>query len=55
MDVEIGHRTVSMCILANIAWLLGRKLTYDMGREQFVDDTEANKLVQVEYRSPWHL
>ena len=54
-DVEIGYRTVSMCILGNIAWLLGRKVTYDMGKEQFVDDAEADKLIQAEYRSPWHL
>jgi predicted dehydrogenase len=55
MDVEIGYRTVSMCILGNISWLLGRELTYDMAKEQFVGDKEANALIQAEYRSPWRL
>jgi predicted dehydrogenase len=55
MDVETGHRTVSMCILGNIAWLLGRELTYDTAKEQFVGDKEANQMIAAEYRSPWHL
>lgn len=54
-DVEIGYRSVTMCILGNIAWQLGRKLTYDTGKEHFVGDAEANKLMTAEYRSPWSL
>jgi len=55
MDVEIGHRTVTMCILGNLSWLLGRELNYDTANEQFVGDKEANQLIQAQYRSPWHL
>ncbi len=41
-DVEIGHRSISVCHLANIARELGRKLTWDPDRETFPGDDEAN-------------
>ncbi|NOX53637.1 MAG: hypothetical protein GXP27_04215 [Planctomycetes bacterium] len=41
-DVEIGHRSVTVCHLANIARELGRRLRWDPIREQFVGDDEAN-------------
>ncbi|MBN2024542.1 MAG: Gfo/Idh/MocA family oxidoreductase [Pirellulales bacterium] len=41
-DVEIGHRSISACHLANLARELGRKLRWDPDREQFPDDPEAN-------------
>jgi predicted dehydrogenase len=55
MDVEIGYRTVTLCILANTAYTLGRKLTYDMKSERFVGDEEANRMISAPYRAPWHL
>lgn len=55
MDVEIGHHTVSLCIIANLAYTLGRKLTYDMEAERFVGDEEANRMLSAPYRAPWHL
>ena len=44
-DVEIGHRSVSVCHLLNIARELGRKLQWDPNAEQFIGDDEANGLV----------
>ena len=41
-DVEIGHRSISVCHLANIARLLGRRLRWNPDAEQFVGDAEAN-------------
>jgi len=41
-DVEIGHRSISVCHLANIARLVGRPLHWDPDQEQFVDDSEAD-------------
>ncbi|MBI3837905.1 MAG: Gfo/Idh/MocA family oxidoreductase [Planctomycetia bacterium] len=41
-DVEIGHRSVSVCHLANIARSAGRPLRWDPAREQFVGDDQAN-------------
>lgn len=41
-DVEIGHRSVSICHLANITRTLGRSVRWDPAREQFIDDAEAD-------------
>ena len=42
-DVEIGHRSVSVCHLANITRAVGRNLQWDPAREQFVNDPQANE------------
>jgi predicted dehydrogenase len=44
-DVEIGHRSVTVCHLLNIARELGRRLQWNSETEQFVGDEEANKLL----------
>ncbi len=54
-DVEIGHRSATVCHLGNIAIRLGRKLSWDPGAERFVGDAEANERLGYEYRSPWSL
>ncbi len=41
-DVEIGHRSVSVCHLANIAREIGRPLAWDPDKEVFPGDAEAN-------------
>ncbi len=41
-DVEIGHRSISVCHLANIARELRRRLRWDPESEKFIDDEEAN-------------
>ena len=51
--VEIGHRTASLCHIANSALLLGRKLRWDPERETFPDDAEANAMLQRPMREPW--
>ncbi len=53
--VEVGHRSVTVCHLANIAIDLGRKLTWDPVKEEFPGDDEANALREREYRKPWVL
>jgi hypothetical protein len=52
-DVEIGHRSVSMCHLGVIALRLGRKLQWDPAHEQFIGDNDANKWLRREMRKPW--
>jgi predicted dehydrogenase len=52
-DVEIGHRSATMCHLGNIAIALGRELTWDPDAERFVGDDEANTLVSRPQRPPW--
>ena len=41
-DVEIGHRSISVCHLVNITRELNRKLTWDPVAERFINDDEAN-------------
>jgi hypothetical protein len=54
-DVEIGHRSVTICHLGNIAIWLGRELHWDPKKEQFVNDPEANTMLSRPRRAPWHL
>lgn len=54
-DVEIGHRSVTICHLLNIARELGRKLTWDPETEQFPGDDEANGLVDRPRRAGFEL
>jgi predicted dehydrogenase len=41
-DVEIGHRSATVCHLGNIARWLHRSLKWDPEREVFIGDDEAN-------------
>jgi predicted dehydrogenase len=53
--VEVGHRSVSVCHLGNIAMMLGRKVKWDPVTERFVNDPEADRLLARAMRAPWHL
>ena len=44
-DVEIGHRTTSLCLLGNIALRVGRWLRWDWHSERFFADPEADALL----------
>jgi predicted dehydrogenase len=54
-DVEIGHRSISVCHLANIARELNRKLKWDPVQELFVGDAEANQLLERPRRKGYEL
>ena len=43
-DVITHHRTMTSCHLCNIALMLGRELSWDPDREEFVGDDQANAL-----------
>ena len=49
---EVGHRTASICHLANIGYWLKRPLNWDPAAEKF-DDAEANKMLSRPPRDPW--
>jgi len=55
VDVEIGHRTATLCNLGNISYILGRKLEWDGTNERVIGDEEANRLLSVPQRHPYHL
>ncbi|MHC4334703.1 MAG: Gfo/Idh/MocA family protein, partial [Planctomycetota bacterium] len=52
---EIGHRSISVGLLGEIAMLTGRKLKWNPDKEVFIDDDEANRMLSRPMRSPWHL
>jgi predicted dehydrogenase len=54
-DVEIGHRTATVCNLGNLAYLLNRPLTWNPKKEKFKRDREANKLVGRPMRKEWSI
>lgn len=54
-DVEVGHRSATVCHLGNIAMRLGRELQWDPEKEQFVGDEQAALMVSKPMRAPWHL
>jgi predicted dehydrogenase len=54
-DVEIGHRSVSICHLANITRAVGRPLQWDPANEHFVNDDEANGYLVRERREGFEL
>lgn len=54
-DVEIGHRSITVCHLGNIAIRLGRKIRWDPKQERIVGDEEAARWVSKPMRKPWHL
>lgn len=53
--VEVGHRSNSICLLTNIAMRLGRKLRWDPQQERFINDQEADKMLDYPHRKPWIL
>lgn len=52
-DVEIGHRSATVCHLGNIVCRLGRAIQWDPKTEQIVGDTEAQAMTDRAYRKPW--
>jgi predicted dehydrogenase len=54
-DVEIGHRSVTVCHLGTIALRSGKKLKWDPARQEFAGDSEANQWLRREMRAPWKL
>jgi predicted dehydrogenase len=52
-DVEIGHRTATVCNIGNIAYELKRPLYWNPHKEEFSNDDEASKLTGREMRKEW--
>lgn len=54
-DVEIGHRSISVCHLANITRAVGRTLRWDPNAESFPDDQPATQYLTRQRRSGFEL
>jgi len=53
--IEIGHRSISVGLLGEIAMLTRQKLKWDPQNERFLNSPEANRMLSRPMRSPWHL
>lgn len=51
-DVEVGHRTASVCNIGNIAYQLNRPLKWNPKKETF-NDKEANRLLGRAMNNEW--
>jgi len=52
-DVEIGHRSATVCHLGNIVCRLGRGVKWDPAKEVVVGDAQAQEMTDKPYREPW--
>jgi hypothetical protein len=50
---DIMRRSHIACFAAQLSWQLGRKLTIDPVKEEFVGDEEANRMRRRATREPW--
>jgi predicted dehydrogenase len=53
--VEIGHRSCSTCLLHHIAMKLKRKIYWDPMNERFLNDDEANAMLNRPHRFPYEV
>jgi predicted dehydrogenase len=54
-DVEVGHRSTTMSLLANISLAVRARIEWDPKNETIISPKEANQLLHYEYRKPWKL
>ena len=54
-DVEIGHRSTSLSLMANISLAVGQRLEWDAESERFTNSDQANQMLHYQYRDPWKL
>jgi myo-inositol 2-dehydrogenase / D-chiro-inositol 1-dehydrogenase len=53
--VEVGHRSISIAHLGNIAIKLGRDVLWDPVNEKFKNDDLANTMLNRPMRTPWRI
>jgi len=52
---EVGHRSISVALLGEIAMLTGRKIRWNPDTEEIINDPGASALLGRSYREPWTL
>jgi hypothetical protein len=52
-EIEEGHLSTTLPLIANVSYRVGRALTFDGKSENFGDDAEANALLTRKYRAPF--
>jgi len=55
-DIEIGHRSTSVCLLGNVAYRSQRRVMWDVAKQQIREgNTDAEQYLARHYRAPWVL
>ncbi len=54
-NADVSNRCATLMHLANTAIRVGRSIKYDPVAEQVIGDEQANRLVNLPMRAPWHL
>ena len=53
--IEAAHHAIAIAHLGNISMRLGRKVRWNPGRERFVDDPVADRMLARSMRGSWHI
>jgi len=53
--VEAGHAATTATLVADVATRIGRKAMWNWQSESFVNDEQANRMLERTMRSPWRL
>ena len=53
--IETAHRSITIAHLGNIAMRLGQKLQWNPDTERFVNNAEADRMLDRPMRSPWRV
>jgi predicted dehydrogenase len=53
--IEVGHRSTTATLLANVSLRVGRQIQWDAAAERIANDDEASRLLSYQYRPPWKL
>ncbi|MHC4675997.1 MAG: gfo/Idh/MocA family oxidoreductase, partial [Planctomycetota bacterium] len=54
-SIETAVRSDTICHQDDIAIRLGRRLRWDLEKEEFINDEQANRMLMRPMRSPWRL
>lgn len=55
MNIEAGVAVANLCVLANLSFILGRKLNWDSVKKEIVGDEQARRLMSRPQRFPYHI
>jgi predicted dehydrogenase len=55
MNIQAAVATANLCILGNIAYILGRKIQWDPAKQEIVGDELAHRMMSRPQRFPYHL
>jgi predicted dehydrogenase len=54
-NADVARSSHVACHAAYISWLLGRKITFDPAKEEFIGNEEANRMRSRPLREPWQI